>query len=63
MEQTDGRTDGRTPDRYTDPAPHTMRVVSLTVLMKNDQILSKQLMLTWSYFRSPHRQLLLASPI
>jgi len=25
MGQTDRRTDGRTPDRYVDPAPHTIR--------------------------------------
>ena len=25
---TDGQTDGRTPDRFIDPAPHTMRTVS-----------------------------------
>ena len=27
MRQTDGRTDGRTLDRYIDPAPHTMRAL------------------------------------
>ena len=26
---TDGRTDGRTPDRYIDPEPHTVRAVSV----------------------------------
>ena len=26
--RTDAQTDGRTPDRYTDPAPHTFRAVS-----------------------------------
>ena len=31
MEQTDGRTDGRTRDRFIDPAPHTMRALSLQV--------------------------------
>jgi len=25
---TEGRTDGRTPDRYIDPAPHTMRMAA-----------------------------------
>jgi len=29
VEQTDGRTDVRTPDRYVDPAAHTMRAVSI----------------------------------
>jgi len=28
--QTDTRTDGRTPDRYIDPAPHIMRAASKT---------------------------------
>jgi len=28
MGQTDRRTDGRTPDRFMHPAPHTMRTVS-----------------------------------
>ena len=26
----DGTADGRTPDRYVDPAPHSMRTVSIT---------------------------------
>ena len=29
IDGTDGRTDGRTPDRYIDPAPHTMRAMPL----------------------------------
>jgi len=28
--RTDRQTDGRTPDRYIDPVPHTMRAVSKT---------------------------------
>jgi len=28
--RTDGETDGRTPDRYIDPAPHTVRAVPIT---------------------------------
>jgi len=30
IDGTDGRTDGRTPDRYVAPAPHTMRAVPIT---------------------------------
>jgi len=30
-----GQTDGRTPDRYTDPAPHTMRAASTTSVRFN----------------------------
>jgi len=29
VRQWDRQTDGQTPDRYIDPAPHTMRVVSV----------------------------------
>jgi len=29
MGQTDRQTDGRTPDRYTDPDPHITRVLSV----------------------------------
>ena len=29
MGRTDRQTDGRTPERYTDPAPHTMRTASI----------------------------------
>jgi len=30
MGQTNGQTDGRTPDSFIDPAPHTMWAVSVT---------------------------------
>jgi len=29
--RTMGQTDGRTPDRYTDPAPHTVRAASIKI--------------------------------
>jgi len=31
-DETDRQTDGRTPDRYIDPAPHAMRAVSEVLL-------------------------------
>ena len=31
---TDGRTDGRTPERYREPAPHTMRAVPIIDVWK-----------------------------
>jgi len=46
MGQTDGWTERQTPDRYTDPAPHTMRAVSTTEQQSTNQ---KQQSL-WCYF-------------
>jgi len=34
MGQSDGQTDGRNPDRYVDPVPHTMWAVSITYIIK-----------------------------
>jgi len=34
---TDGWTERQTPDRYTDPAPHTMRAVSTTEQQSTNQ--------------------------
>ena len=33
IDGADTRTDGRTPDRYVDPAPHTRQAVSMTSLV------------------------------
>jgi len=35
VEQTDRRTDGRTPCRFIDPAPHTMRTAVIIMMAVN----------------------------
>jgi len=41
--QTDRQTDRRTPDRYIDPAPHTMRVASKTLKKTNKSEIARRL--------------------
>ena len=41
IDETDRRTDGRTLDRYTDPAPHTMRVVSIKYITRRQKLMDR----------------------
>jgi len=50
MTGTDKRTDGRTHDRYIDPAPHTMRVVPTTIGYNQLHIQSKTVTAAITYY-------------
>jgi len=55
MGQTDRQTDGRTPDRCIDPAPHTMRAVPTTEEKLNSDFYSAFLLAECARSRLDHR--------